>query len=207
MSNVILLNGSSSSGKTTLAEALQQALSSPYQYIALDQFRDGMPMRVRGLNAPPETEGARGLNVVPAYLQGEPVTEIQIGDYGDAVLAAMRRSVALFAAQGIPVIVDDLLFKPEYLRDYAQVLDHQSTWLVGVKCDLDVVKQREAQRVGRFPGTAIAHAELVHSHVPEYDIEIDTTQTRPAEAAAAVLRRMADPPQALASFSTSISRS
>ena len=56
MANVILLNGSSSSGKTTLAETLQQLLPEPYQYIGLDQFRDGMPERVRGLNAPGESE-------------------------------------------------------------------------------------------------------------------------------------------------------
>ena len=82
MANVILLNGCSSSGKTTLAEMLQQLLPEPYQYVGLDQFRDGMPARVRGLNAPEGSEGARGLNVVPGRLQGAPVTEIHLGDFG-----------------------------------------------------------------------------------------------------------------------------
>ena len=48
--NIIFLNGSSSAGKTTLAIMLQQLLPEPYQHIALDQFRDGMPGRYRGLN-------------------------------------------------------------------------------------------------------------------------------------------------------------
>ena len=46
MANVILLNGCSSAGKTTLALALQDVLTAPYQHIALDQFRDGMPGRL-----------------------------------------------------------------------------------------------------------------------------------------------------------------
>ena len=49
MANVILLNGCSSAGKTTLALKLQQLLSEPYQHVALDQFRDGMPGRLEAL--------------------------------------------------------------------------------------------------------------------------------------------------------------
>ena len=62
---IILLNGSSSAGKTTLAVTMQQLLRDPWHHIALDQFRDGMGGRYRGLNSPPGTPGARGLNVVP----------------------------------------------------------------------------------------------------------------------------------------------
>ena len=201
MANVILLNGASSSGKTTLAETLQQLLPEPYQYIGLDQFRDGMPMRVRGLNAPLGTEGALGMNVVPAELNGEPVTEIQLGEYGDSVMAGMRRTVATFAEGGIPVIVDDLLFKPEYLTDYADILNHGSTWLVAVTCDLEVINQREASRIGRFPGTATAHHELIHSHVPEYDLVVDTTAETPKQSAMRILERLEHPPHALSKAS------
>lgn len=197
MANVILLNGCSSSGKTTLAEMLQQMLPEPYQYVGLDQFRDGMPARVRGLNAPPGSEGARGLNVVPAELNGEPVTEIHLGDFGESVMAGMRRSVAGLAASGIPVIVDDLLFKRSYLEDYAALLVPQTSWFVGVHCDLDVVNEREVSRIGRFPGTATAHYELVHSHGERYDVEVDSSTATPRAMAEQVIVRMASPPQAL----------
>ncbi|MEC7138496.1 MAG: hypothetical protein VXW50_05500, partial [Pseudomonadota bacterium] len=58
VANVILLNGCSSAGKTTLALKLQQLLSEPYQHVALDQFRDGMPGQVRGFNSPAGDSGA-----------------------------------------------------------------------------------------------------------------------------------------------------
>ncbi len=196
MANVILLNGCSSSGKTTLAETLQQRLEAPYQYIGLDQFRDGMPARVRGLNAPEGTEGTRGLNVVPAILDGKAVTEIQFGDYGQTILSGMRQTVASFAQQGIPVIVDDLLFERAFLDEYVRILDSESTWFIAVKCDLDVINQRESRRIGRFPGTATAHYDLVHAHGAHYDLEVDTTSATPRELAECIIARMHSPPEA-----------
>ncbi|NCF45571.1 MAG: AAA family ATPase [Proteobacteria bacterium] len=200
MSNVILLNGCSSAGKTTLALALQNLLCEPYQHIALDQFRDGMPGRVRGLNSPPGDPGASGLNVVPGELNGKWVTHIQFGDYGERVLAAMRRTVATLSELGCNVIVDDLLFKRDYLEDYAAVVDPQKTWFVGVKCSLDVINEREALRPGRFPGTARAHFEQVHEHGVTYDLEVDTSAADPAEVAQTIAQRLQQPPLALQSL-------
>ncbi|HCG71013.1 MAG TPA: hypothetical protein DE147_11150 [Gammaproteobacteria bacterium] len=200
MSNVILLNGCSSAGKTTLALALQNLLPEPYQHVALDQFRDGMPGRVRGLNSPPGDPGASGLNVVPGELNGEWVTHIQFGDYGERVLAAMRRTVATLSEMGCNVIVDDLLFKRDYLEDYAAVLDPQKTWFIGVKCSIEVISEREALRPGRFPGTAMAHFEQVHEHGIDYDLEVDTTAADPAEVAVEIAQRLQQPPLALQSL-------
>ena len=62
---IVLLNGASSAGKTTLARAFQDQRQEPWFHLALDQFRDGMPPAYRGLNSPEGCPGARGLNVVP----------------------------------------------------------------------------------------------------------------------------------------------
>ncbi|HBK17586.1 MAG: hypothetical protein CBC94_003075 [Gammaproteobacteria bacterium TMED134] len=196
MSKVILLNGCSSAGKTTLAIALQNQLQEPFQHIALDQFRDGMPSRVRGLNSPPGDPGASGLNVVPAVLDGQPVTHIQFGEYGERVLSGMRRAVAHFSDLGCNVIVDDLLFKRDYLEDYIAVLNPDTTWFVGVKCRLSVVLERERKRPGRFPGTATSHFEQVHEHGIPYDLEVDTSSAGVEAVAEQVISRLAHPPLA-----------
>ena len=197
MGKIILLNGCSSSGKTTLAVKLQQLLQEPYQHMALDQFRDGMPSRVRGLNSPAGDPGASGLNVVPAQQNGKWVTQIQFGDYGEKVLKAMRRSIARFAEMGCNVIVDDLLFKREYLEDYMSVLNPEKTWFIGVKCSLDVVLAREALRPGRFPGTAVSHYEQVHEHGLGYDLEVDTSAATPRQVAQSIVDRITTPPRAI----------
>lgn len=193
---IILLNGSSSSGKTTLALTLQRVLHEPWQHVALDQFRDGLPGKVRGLNSPPGTPGASGLNIVPVELDGARVTQVQFGDFGEAVLRAMRRAVAELAAQGVNVVVDDLLFKPTYLDDYRAVLADLEVWFVGVRCALAVVEEREGRRPGRFPGTATSHFKSVHAHGVPYDIEVDTGEHDPSECAMQILRRLDTPPSA-----------
>ncbi len=193
---IILLNGSSSSGKTTLARTLQRVLRDPWQHVALDQFRDGLPGRFRGLNSPPGTPGAQGLNVVPVDLGGQRVTEIRFGDFGEAVLRAMRRTVAELAQQSVNVVVDDLLFKPAYLDDYRDTLAGLEVWFVGVRCALDVVEAREVLRPGRFPGTASSHFKSVHAHGLAYDIEVDTGANDPNTCAQQIMQRLDSPPAA-----------
>jgi chloramphenicol 3-O phosphotransferase len=194
---VIFLNGSSSAGKTTLAIMLQQLLDEPYQHIALDQFRDGMPGRYRGLNSPQGTPGEAGLNIVPMEKDGERLTHIRFGEHGEQVLAGMRRAIAAFAVAGNNVIIDDLLFKPDYLDDYALALAGIPSWLIGVRCSLDVVNARESQRSGRFPGTATSHFHEVHAHEAGYDLEIDTSNRSPKECALAIVARLESPPEVL----------
>jgi chloramphenicol 3-O phosphotransferase len=194
---IIFLNGSSSAGKTTLAIMLQQMLDEPFQHMALDQFRDGLPGRYRGLNSPDGSPGAQGLNVVPVRREGHLITEIRFGSHGEQVLRGMRRAIAAFAREGNNVIVDDLLFKPDYLRDYALALEDLEAWLIGVRCSLDVVNQREARRSGRFPGTATSHFHDVHAHGCDYDLEVDTSEAAPRSCAALIIDRVKKPPVAL----------
>ena len=144
--NIILLNGSSSAGKTTIARMLQQLYREPCQHIALDQFRDGMSERFRGLNSPAGDTGARGLNVVPVERDGEQMTEIRFGDAGRQVLRGMRRAIAVFAREGNHVIVDDLMFEQSFLLDYLEALAGLRVTFAGVRCELDVVNAREAAR-------------------------------------------------------------
>ena len=195
--NIIFLNGSSSAGKTTLAIMLQQLLAEPYQHIALDQFRDGMPHRYRGLNSPAGSPGDSGLNIVPREKDGQYLTHISFGTHGENVLKGMRRAIAAFAEQGNNVIIDDLLFKPEYLDDYALALESVPTWLIGVRCSLEVVNQRENLRSGRFPGTATSHYHEVHAHDAGYDLEVDTSDLTPKQCAEQIVERLKAPPVVL----------
>lgn len=192
---LILLNGSSSAGKTTLAHKLQQLLPEPYQHIALDQFRDGMAGRFRGFNSPPESPGGLGLNIVPLDTEEGRLTHIRFGSYGEQMLRGMRRAMAAFARAGNNVIIDDLIFKRAYLIDYVEALAGLDTWFIGVRCSRDVVQEREGKRTGRFPGTAISHYKTVHAHGATYDLEVDTSATSPRSCAEAIIARLHRPPE------------
>ena len=192
---IILLNGSSSAGKTTIARMLQQLYREPWQHMALDQFRDGMPDRFRGLNSPAGDSGARGLNVVPVERDGDRITEIRFGDVGRRVLRGMRRSIATFAGEGNHVIVDDLMFEKSFLLDYLDVLTGLDVTFAGIRCDLKVVNAREATRPGRFPGTATSHFHTIHEHCI-YDVEVDTTDSTPRHCAQQIMRAAERTPRA-----------
>ena len=199
--SIIFFNGSSSAGKTTLAMTLQEMLSDPFQYIALDQFRDGMPAKYRGLNAPLGSTGELGLNVVPIDNGDIPAyTSIQFGREGKAMLRGMRRAMAAMAAEGVNLLIDDIILEPEFLDDYLHVMQGLDLYFVGVRCPADVISKREALRPGRFPGTAVGHLDTCHAH-GVYDVEVDTSKLTPEECAKAVMDRIhKGPPLAFASL-------
>jgi chloramphenicol 3-O phosphotransferase len=194
---IIFLNGTSSAGKTTLALALQDGFEEAYQHIALDQFRDGLPAKYRGLNAPADTKGQRGLNVVPVHCEnGDALTEVRFGEDGRRMLRGMRRSIAVMAEEGNNVIIDDIILAPDFLEDYLHVMEAYPLYFVGVRCPLSVIAEREALRPGRFPGTAESHFASCHAH-EHYDVEVDTSVLTPEECARRVVKRVqAGPPSA-----------
>jgi len=186
---VLFLNGTSSAGKTTLAKTLQGALPDCWQHVALDQFRDGLPDKFRGLNAPDGTLGALGLNVIPDLKNGQSYTRIHFGDAGRMVLRGMRRAMRALVDEGVNIIIDDIILEPDFLTDYLRVFEGCEVWFVGVRCNLDVIDKREQARPGRFPGTAFGHADICHAH-NLYDAEVNTGEDDPLTCAKEVIERL-----------------
>ncbi|MCZ6501440.1 MAG: zeta toxin family protein [Gammaproteobacteria bacterium] len=183
---IIFLNGTSSAGKTTLAHALQELLNEPWLHIALDQFRDGLPAKYRGLNSPHGSTGEAGLNVVPVTDVEKPFTAIRFGEVGTKMLLGMRRAIRAFAESGNNIIIDDIILESEFLQDYLDVLDGLEVIFVGVRCPMEVINKREEARPGRFPGTALGHFEICHAH-DDYDVNVDTASNSPQQCAAKVI--------------------
>ena len=194
---VIFLNGVSSSGKTTLAKELQEQLEQPFLHLALDQFRDSLPDKFRGLNSAKGTTGARGLNVVPCLDNEKPITSIVFGETGKLMLKGMRSAMAAMVEVGNSIIIDDIILEAEFLNAYLRVFEDLEVYFIGVKCAIEVVEERESQRLGRFPGTALSHLSICHAH-ELYDLEIDTGRNLPRECAARILNRLQSPPSAFA---------
>lgn len=189
---VIVVNGASCAGKTTLAKAIQDCSPDPCLIVSLDQFRDSLPDRYRGMNSPTASPGSEGLNIVPTNLSNFRATEIRFGEYGLAVLRGMRRAVASLALEGLNVVVDDLLIHPDHRVGYLETLKDFRTIFVGVYCSLDEMERREAAREGRFPGTAQTTLLKVHSRM-EYDVRVDTSRASPRELAKTVLEVLNQP--------------
>ena len=68
------------------------------------------------------------------------------------------------------------------MDDYLQVFEGVDVIFVGVRCPMDVINKREKARPGRFPGTALGHMDICHSH-DDYDVDVDTSHDSPARCA------------------------
>lgn len=180
---VVVLNGPSSSGKSSLARALQ----ARWRGILLDGGLD------RHLGMLPRTYlGTRWTEVYRyTYDADGRVVAIRVGPAGARLHRAMHRSVAALARSGCDVVVDHVLLERCWALDLVRALEGVPTVLVGVRLPAEVLAQREADRADRTLGQALAQLAAVHAH-GGYDVEVDTSVLDPDGAAEAVLTWWAD---------------
>ncbi len=179
--DVLVLNGGSSSGTTSLARALQDLLlPEPWLLCAVDDLVAALPAALREDGA-----GGTGEGIV---LAGD--GSVRPGETFRRVEAAWRAGVAATARAGTRVLVDDVFLggAASQARWADALTGLRSAW-VGVRCAPAVAAAREAGRPDRVPGMAARQALLVHEGV-RYDTEADTTHHDPATCAREVLRTL-----------------
>jgi chloramphenicol 3-O phosphotransferase len=187
---VIILNGASSSGKSTVGRALQMALPAPYLFSGIDFFTPMLPpvghigmMWDRRTNANSAWPDAPLRWVFPEN-QGGPVV-IEFGESGHRLIRGMHRAIAALARAGNNVIVEHVFLYEEWVDDLGEALDGLDVWMVAVRCPLEIIEERERSRANRVAGQARAHYESVYRRA-EYDIEVDTSAGQPRDAALAI---------------------
>jgi chloramphenicol 3-O phosphotransferase len=90
--------------------------------------------------------------------------------------------------------VDEVLLDRETLVDWLRALKDASVFFVGVRCDFQELRRREAARPDRAQGHMQTHFAAAHAH-GDYDLEVDTTDcptSRCAEAIISALGQGAD---------------
>jgi chloramphenicol 3-O phosphotransferase len=165
---VILLNGASSSGKTTLARALQRALDEPFLYFSSDQLvAAGVLPEVDRTG----TTGPRAWSVLrPRFFDG------------------FHRATAALAAAGNWLIVEHVIECRRWYDDLVELLADCDVFYVGVECPLPELERRERERGDRFIGEGRSHLEDgIHTWGP-YDMHIDTSLSTVEDNAARIQR-------------------
>lgn len=144
----IFLNGTSSSGKTTLATAFQKAMDEPTLYVSNDKFIFMTPEHVLKDNV------QRPKVLLP-------------------LLSAFHRSLPLIASCGFPMIIDHVIERRDWMDEIAEALKGWDVYFVKVGCPLEELERRETARGDRQVGFARMQLDLVHRY-GEYDFEVDT---------------------------------
>jgi len=158
----VVLNGTSSSGKTTLAIEVQRlAPELQLLHLQLDAFRAMEPA---------------------GYWSDEYRSQASLRLEG--LCRAMNKAAAEFARCGQNVIIDHVL-TPKVRAYMLEDLSDQYVLFVKVTCSVSEVERREAQRKDRSPGLAKSQFASVHAG-GNYDLEVDTTSSSASEVGAIV---------------------
>ena len=182
---VIVLNGTSSAGKSTLASALQARLAEAggcWIVLGLDDFLGKLPWAWVTYGDHVGEHADEGI----AFRMVEGEVECRVGPVGERMLAAYRGAVAAVARAGINVIVDEVLLSEAGWTAWQHELAGLEVLWVAVTSDLELLEQRERDRPDRMIGLARSQHGVVHRHAV-YDVRVDTSSMDPAVAAAAIL--------------------
>jgi chloramphenicol 3-O phosphotransferase len=165
---VIVLNGASSSGKTAIARCLTEILQTPWITLSIDDLLGALPPSLMDSDAG-----------VAFGEQGE----VTIGDGFREVEAAWLTGLAAMARAGARIIFDDVFLSgAESQARLRRQFDGLSVLWVGVHCDARVAARREMARGDRVVGMAALQGTRVHVGV-RYDVEVDTTSASSLECA------------------------
>jgi chloramphenicol 3-O phosphotransferase len=161
----IVLHGPSSSGKSSLAEALQATSPVPAFHISLDAFVT--MTRRRTMRSEAEDQEAYAIHC-----------------------ENLRSTLRRVAATPFDIILDLVLRDHAEFEACLKALGGRPCCVVGVQAPLEVLEQRERARGDRDEG--IARGQFGDAaYRRRYDLAIDTSKCTPAEGAAAIRRFLA----------------
>lgn len=148
--NIIILNGVSSSGKTTLARCLQDVLDEEYFWISVDVFFSMAPQK---------------LLVESMWLQTF-----------SHIRKAMYTSITALSDSGVNVIIDDVMLSRFHrLEECVHRLKGYPVLLVRVDCPIEELRRRERERGDRLIGQAESQLPELEPR-DTYDVVVDTSE-------------------------------
>ena len=180
---VIILNGVSSVGKSSICRALQAITAEPFLYMEMDAYLAAMP--------PKYQDHPDGLSFERGEADGRPTVLVRTGAVAERALAGMRHAAAAMAGQGNNLIIDEVFFGDRHngfcnpVAEYRRLLSPYLLKMVGVFAPLDAIEAREAVRADRMIGMARWQFDEVHKGMT-YDLEVDASEASPATCAARI---------------------
>lgn len=179
MSTIIFLNGTSSSGKTSLLKVLQTQLQDVYLDMGLDRFIWMLPGRYFSRPLWDEVLGKAN----------------QSGPLGLVLFSGMHHAIAAAATQGNNILADHVFVEKAWVEECASLFAGMNAYLIGLQCPLEILEQRERDRQDRTLGQARAQFDVIHKYTI-YDLEVDTSKLTAEECTGKIVERLKSPPEA-----------
>ena len=174
MPTVVVLNGTSSSGKTTIARALQEISPRLFLNFSIDNILSTLPA-----SSLARIERSADISDIP-------LKQLVRGFYA---------CVRALLDNGHDLIIDHAVAAQYHLEALRTAISGHDALLVGVYCDAATLRERERARGDRRIGMAEEQLARVHSLL-EYDLTIDSAKVAAADAAREILRALGTSPRA-----------
>jgi len=179
---IILLNGPSASGKSSLQKIFQKIDDELYLTIGIDNFFDViLPDVGDDGTSVKNNEIIRWVEFTQDD-QNHPLISLYVGPAGYRVIKGMHRAIAAYAEQNNNIIMDYILYDQKWLPDLVNALKDYKVYLVGIYTPLEIIEQRESKRGTSPIGHARSHYHTVHENMI-YDLTLDTSLNTPEELA------------------------
>ncbi len=163
---IIFLNGVTSSGKTSIVDALQARRDVFFYVVANDLFQE---------------------------MVGEQYLEEDYWKYLSEVIIMMYHTAKLYSDLGKNVLIDGIIVEREEIRPhYAQLMEIMKDSpldIVEVYCPLDICRQRNIERGDRYESQSDEQAELMNKDI-KFSLQVDTSRFSAEECAEQIVKAL-----------------
>ncbi len=177
---VVIINGPSSVGKSSIIKAFQAQQKTLWLGIGIDNFFVGVLPPKFYLEDKPEHRLV--MHGVASEDKIGKLFTLDVGPEGQKVIKGMHRAIAAYVREGNNVLVDYIQYDPAWIADLKKVLQGFNVVWVGVTASLQSIEQREKQRGTSPEGHARSHYHTVHQGM-KYDVMLNTDGLSPDQAA------------------------
>ncbi len=176
MSKIILLNGPGSSGKSSIAKALQELSSDLWLTFGVDTFIEMIPPNKMDFY----------LKFIPGENERGPLVAVESQAEARKLFDLMPSFAELLASAGNNLIIDEVLFTEESLQLYREKLKNHQVYFVRIFCDFKTLQEREILRGDRILGLANHQIDRIKNS-PLYDLNLNSSRKSPLELAKTIL--------------------
>lgn len=203
---ILFMIGTPSSGKTSIAKALQKQLDAPYLYVPTDTFVGMLPALYRP-SASIEVESQQhkqGIYFVRDTSGSEVRTYVKLGPVAQKLTTGIIRAIAGLASADLNIICEGVIWEKAILQEAARGWKDFRVFFIHVHSSLEEAERRESQRKDwfeggeRVQGHVKAAYEVVQTFGDIYDLEIDTTHMTPEQGAEKIIAYMQANPNPVA---------
>jgi chloramphenicol 3-O phosphotransferase len=183
---IIILNGTSSSGKSSVAKELKNLIPDGH-HMRLDDFILGAPEGFRTVS------GDFDSNQVGFFLKfsedRKRITDYMITPKGYAMMERVHAAVSAFSKEGSTIIYETVISDDQMLRSAAAHFGHHEVFFIAVRCSEEERRKRELNRGDRQFGLYKLKAHFIYE-LCQYDFEVDNTFGTPLESAVYVAKML-----------------